>query len=204
MAIVGYRALKQVEGSGSVERGARRPGGYRDARCRKTCRLSTLRANPHIQEVPRIDYPLPICRRTQPISPSDTRYVPYILAALRIVAGLLFLGHGIVKLSVGCGARPTGPLEFVRHCRRHRGCDWRVDHAGPFTRAAAFLASGEMAVAYWMVHAPQSLYPAVSGGDAAILFCFVFLYVAAAGPGAFSLDGLLRKPGSETKRYSQA
>jgi putative oxidoreductase len=75
---------------------------------------------------------------------------------------------------------------------------------GLFTRAAAFLASGEMAVAYWMVHAPQSLYPAVNGGDAAILFCFVFLYVAAAGPGACSLDGLLRKPGSETKRYSQA
>ena len=59
---------------------------------------------------------------------------------------------------------------------------------GLFTRPAAFIASGQMAVAYWMFHAPKSPYPAVNGGDAAILFCFVFLYIFAAGPGAFSLD----------------
>jgi len=59
---------------------------------------------------------------------------------------------------------------------------------GLFTRAAAFIASGEMAVGYWMFHAPQSMYPAVNGGDAAILFCFVFLYLVAAGAGAFSLE----------------
>ncbi len=59
---------------------------------------------------------------------------------------------------------------------------------GLFTGAAAFLAAGEMAVAYWMVHAPNSFYPAVNGGDAAILFCFIFLHLAVSGPGAFSLD----------------
>jgi putative oxidoreductase len=52
----------------------------------------------------------------------------------------------------------------------------------------AFLLSGEMAVAYWMAHAPQSLFPAINGGDAAILYCFIFLYLVAAGPGDFSVD----------------
>jgi putative oxidoreductase len=67
---------------------------------------------------------------------------------------------------------------------------------GLFTRMAAFIAAGEMAVAYWMFHAPASIYPAVNGGDAAILFCFVFLYLVAAGAGTFSLERLL--PNSST------
>ena len=61
---------------------------------------------------------------------------------------------------------------------------------GLFTRCAAFLASGQMAVAYWMAHATQGLYPVMNGGDAAILYCFIFLFFAAAGPGAWSLDGM--------------
>ena len=64
---------------------------------------------------------------------------------------------------------------------------------GLFTRAAAFVAAGEMAVAYWMVHAKMGFYPAVNMGEAAILFCFVFLYLAAAGPGAWSIDGARTK-----------
>jgi putative oxidoreductase len=60
---------------------------------------------------------------------------------------------------------------------------------GLFTRPAAFIASGEMAVAYWMAHAPQNAFPANNGGDAAILFCFVFLYLVFAGAGALSIDG---------------
>jgi putative oxidoreductase len=60
---------------------------------------------------------------------------------------------------------------------------------GFLTRPVAFVLSGQMAVAYWMAHAPQSIYPALNGGDAAILFCFIFLYLAVAGPGAFSVDG---------------
>lgn len=63
--------------------------------------------------------------------------------------------------------------------------------AGLFTRAIAFVAAGEMAVAYWMVHAPTSFYPVANGGDLAILFCFVFLLFVFAGAGAWSLDGLL-------------
>jgi len=64
---------------------------------------------------------------------------------------------------------------------------------GLFTRPVAFVLSGMMAVAYWMFHAPQSFYPVQNGGDAAILFCFIFLYIAAAGPGAFALDSMLGK-----------
>jgi putative oxidoreductase len=63
---------------------------------------------------------------------------------------------------------------------------------GLFTRPVAFVLSGFMAVAYFMAHAPQSFFPVVNGGDAAILYCFVFLYLVFAGPGAFSLDAALR------------
>ena len=59
---------------------------------------------------------------------------------------------------------------------------------GLFTRGVAFVASGTMAVAYWMVHAPQSPFPVLNGGDAAILYCFVFLYLVVAGPGPWSVD----------------
>ena len=139
--------------------------------------------------------------------PSDTRYAPHAFAALRIVAGLLFVAHGLVKMfGFPSGAAP-GPQELLSLF----GIAAIVEVVtgtlivlGLFTRVAAFLASGEMAVAYWMVHAPQSFYPAVNGGDAAILFCFVFLYVAAAGPSAFSLDSLVRKPRSSTQHLSQA
>jgi putative oxidoreductase len=64
---------------------------------------------------------------------------------------------------------------------------------GLFTRAAAFIASGEMAVGYFMAHASRGFWPAVNEGDAAILFCFVFFYLVFAGPGLWSLDALLRK-----------
>ena len=142
-----------------------------------------------------------------PLLPSDTRYAPHALAALRIVAGLLFFAHGLVKLF----GFPTGAAPGQQELLSLFGIGALIEVAtgtlialGLFSRAAAFLASGEMAVAYWTVHAPQSFYPAANGGDAAILFCFVFLYVAAAGSSAFSLDGLLHKPRSGTQRLAQA
>jgi len=64
---------------------------------------------------------------------------------------------------------------------------------GLFTRIAAFVCSGQMAVAYFMAHGSQGFWPALNGGEAAILFCFIFLYLACAGPGAWSLDGAVRK-----------
>jgi putative oxidoreductase len=71
---------------------------------------------------------------------------------------------------------------------------------GLFTGPVAFILSGEMAVAYWMVHAPQSTFPMINGGDAAILYCFVFLLIAAARPGPWSVDASLRRRRTEPVR----
>lgn len=113
------------------------------------------------------------------------------LAALRIVSGLLFLAHGVVKVfGFPAGAEP-GQQELLSLF----GVGGLIELVtglllilGLFTRPAAFIASGQMAVAYWMFHFPSSPYPAVNGGDAAILFCFIFLYIFTAGPGAWSID----------------
>jgi len=116
-------------------------------------------------------------------------YRPQALAVLRIVAALLFLAHGTQKLFGFPGGGNTvnlfslmglaGTLEVVGSIMLIIGLK---------TRIVAFILSGMMAVAYWMAHAPQSFYPVLNGGDAAILFCFVFLYLVFAGPGAWSLD----------------
>lgn len=115
---------------------------------------------------------------------------------LRIVAGLLFLFHGTVKLfGFPAGAQPGkvelaslmgvgGVIELVAGT---------LIMIGLFSRPAAFIASGQMAVAYWMFHAPQNLYPVANQGDGAILYCFIFLFIAAAGPGAWSIDGARRR-----------
>ncbi|TFW10965.1 DoxX family protein [Brevundimonas intermedia] len=113
------------------------------------------------------------------------------LAALRIVAGLLFLAHGVVKVF----GFPTGAEPGQQELLSLFGIGGLIELVtglllilGLFTRPAALIASGQMAVAYWMFHFPSSPHPAVNGGDAAILFCFVFLYIFTAGPGAWSID----------------
>ena len=134
-----------------------------------------------------------------------SRWQPQLHAILRIVTGLLFLEHGTQKFL----SFPPG---------EHAGIGWALAHPGAyagiielvtgilvaiglFTRPAAFLASGTMAVAYWMAHAPQDFFPVNNGGDAAILYCFVFLYFAAAGAGIWSADAArLRGRMSEVER----
>src|SRR5215475_9265949 len=141
------------------------------------------------------------------LPPSDARYAPHALAALRIVAGLLFFAHGLVRLlgsPPGAAPGPQEPLSLLGVAAAIELVTGTFMMIGLFTRAAALLASGEMAVAYWLAHAPHSVYPAVNGGDAAILFCFVFLYVAAAGAGALSLDGVLQRRRSSPKRLARA
>ena len=129
---------------------------------------------------------------------------PRLLSVLRIVAGLLFLEHGTQKIlgfpaGEHAGVALTslsgiaGLLELVLGV---------LLVIGLFTRIAAFIASGEMAAAYWIAHAPQSAFPVNNGGDAAILYCFIFLYIAAAGAGPWSTDArgadknAGRKPGN--------
>jgi putative oxidoreductase len=119
-----------------------------------------------------------------------------MLAVLRVVAGLLFLAHGMVKLfgfppGASPGAQPVfsllgagGVIELVGGA---------LIVLGLLTRPAALVLCGEMAVAYFMFHAPKSPFPIANGGDASILYCFIFLYLVAAGPGAWSLDGLWRQ-----------
>jgi putative oxidoreductase len=114
-----------------------------------------------------------------------SRWQPQLLALLRIVTGLLFLEHGLSKFFGFPVPFPVHPLPTILMAAGVVECV-----AGLFTRIAAFIASGEMAVAYFMMHFPNGFWPLANKGEGAILFCFIFLYIAAAGPGAWSLDGL--------------
>ena len=123
---------------------------------------------------------------------------PYALAALRIMSGMLFLAHGTQKLlSFPAGERAGAAWAFSSPGHYARAIELVVGlliAVGLFTRPAAFLASGTMALAYFMAHAPQNFFPVNNGGDAAILYCFVFLYLFFAGPGTFSFDAAWRRP----------
>jgi putative oxidoreductase len=117
---------------------------------------------------------------------------PILLSLLRIVSGLIFLAHGTQKFLGFPPGEMAGTGSAFAHPGHYAGiieivCGLLIA-IGLFTRPAAFLASGTMAVAYWYAHFPQNFFPVNNGGDAAILYCFVFLYLSAAGPGPWSLD----------------
>ena len=120
-------------------------------------------------------------------------WAPRVLSILRIVAALIFMEHGTQKLLGFPPSDSPGPALFS--LGGLAGVLELVGGAllvlGLFTRPVAFILSGEMAFAYWMAHAPDSFFPVLNGGDAAILYCFVFLYLAAAGGGAWSLDNAI-------------
>ena len=124
------------------------------------------------------------------------RWTPYALSLLRIFVGLTFVQHGTHKYF----NFPSGPS--------FKGIDLATMHGwagtielfvgalillGLFTRSAAFIAAGEMAVGYFVVHAPASFFPAKNGGENAYLFCFVFLFFVFAGPGPISVDHWLKR-----------
>jgi putative oxidoreductase len=124
--------------------------------------------------------------------PDLNRYAPYALGLLRIVAALLFIEHGTMKLlgfpaATNGGGSLTALLATAGLIEAVGGLLLLV---GLFTRAAAFVMSGEMAVAYFMAHLPRDFFPVHNGGESAILFCFVFLYLVFSGPGAWSVDGM--------------
>jgi putative oxidoreductase len=125
----------------------------------------------------------------------EAAWSPRLLGLLRIVTAILFMEHGAQKL-LGFPPSDHGSPELLSLL----GAAGILELAGGFfiliglfTRPVALVLAGEMAVAYWMVHAPKAFYPALNGGDAAILFCFIFLYLVAAGPGAFSVDAARQK-----------
>jgi putative oxidoreductase len=120
------------------------------------------------------------------------RYADVAYALLRFVAGAMFTLHGAQKVFGFLGPRMTeglplvaGIIELVAGLMIALGLQagW-----------AAFVASGEMAVAYFMVHAGGGFWPTVNKGELAVLYCFVFLYIATRGSGAYSLDQALRRP----------
>ena len=121
---------------------------------------------------------------------------PHILGVLRIVTGFLFLQHGSAKLF---GAPHIAMFDGLQ-IMSLTGLAGILEIGGGtlvmlglFTRPAAFILSGMMAVAYFMAHAPGGFLPILNQGELAVLYCFVFLYFSAAGGGAFSIDGALRK-----------
>ena len=122
-----------------------------------------------------------------------------MLAIVRIVTALIFMEHGTQKL-LGWPVPPPSGLPAAFTLSWTGGVLEAVGGllmlGGLFTRPVAFVLSGEMAAAYWMFHAPRNLYPLLNGGDASILYCFVFLLFVFTGPGALSVDSLRRGYGS--------
>ncbi|TWB50651.1 DoxX family protein [Nitrospirillum viridazoti] len=135
-------------------------------------------------------------------SPKE-HYSRFALGALRIVSGLLFLQHGMQKLFLWpISEHHPGPVSLLSVAGVAGILEFFGGMAvtlGLRTRAVAFVLSGEMAVAYWGIHFPAGLHmkdgflPVVNQGDLAILFCFVFLYIFFAGPGAWSIEKVIRK-----------
>jgi putative oxidoreductase len=138
------------------------------------------------------------------ITPS--RWTPYALSGLRFFVALTFVAHGTHKYF----NFPSGPS--------YQGIDLTTLHGwagtielfvgtlillGLFTWLAALIASGEMAVGYWLVHAPASFFPMVNSGESAYLFCFTFLFFLFAGPGPISLDAWLNANSAERPRSAQ-
>jgi putative oxidoreductase len=123
---------------------------------------------------------------------------PYLLSLLRIIAAFTFMQAGSMKLFAYPMGMPAevGPLVLLSQV----GIGGILEFFGGallliglWTRPAAFILSGEMAVAYFQFHAPNGFWPIVNGGIDAILYCFIFLYLSASGPGTWSLDAVLAK-----------
>lgn len=130
-----------------------------------------------------------------------SQYAPNMLSVLRIMTGLLFLAHGTQKFL----SFPPGEMAGIGWAFAHPGSYSGIIEIvagllialGLFTRPAAFVASGTMAAAYFIAHAPKDFFPVNNMGDAAILYCFVFLYFVFAGPGPLSLDARLRRSSAD-------
>jgi putative oxidoreductase len=125
-------------------------------------------------------------------------WAPQLLSVLRIITAFLFMQVGTAKLFAfpaavmpGGGTAPMGSLAWVAGVLETFG--GALVLVGLWTRPVAFILSGEMAFAYFIGHAPQHLWPVINQGSGPILFCFVYLYMSAAGPGPWSVDAALRR-----------
>ena len=128
--------------------------------------------------------------------PNLIAWSPRVLSILRIVTALLFMEHGLMKLFHFPAAQPGAPDPLPLMLLAAAWIELvggGLVALGLFTRAAALICSGEMAVAYFMAHAPNGPFPALNMGEAAVLYCFVFFYLVFAGAGVWSLDAVARK-----------
>ena len=128
--------------------------------------------------------------------PLPRSWTPYLRSILRIVAGFLFIVHGTQKLYGFPAGMPGGPVDLMSRA----GIAGAIEVVGGgllmlglLTRMAAFIMAGEMAFAYFMVHAPNGFWPLLNAGELSVLYCFLFLYFAAAGAGPLSLDAAIAR-----------
>ena len=124
------------------------------------------------------------------------QYQPQLRGLLRIMTALLFMEHGLAKLIHFPVAQPgvPDPLPTILVAAAWiETVGGALVAVGLYTRLVAFICAGEIAIGYFMFHFPKSFWPIVNLGEAAILFCFVFLYLAASGAGAWSIDGMRGK-----------
>ncbi|HEU4629189.1 MAG TPA: DoxX family protein [Gemmatimonadaceae bacterium] len=125
-----------------------------------------------------------------------SRFQPQLLSVLRIVTGLLFMQHGLQKI-FGLFGGMGGPGQTVELASRYGVAGTLETFGGAlivlglFTRPVAFILSGEMAFAYFLAHFPRGFFPIENRGEVVVLFCFVYLFLAAAGAGPWSVDALL-------------
>ena len=128
------------------------------------------------------------------MKPFLSKYSQYLYAILRIIAGLMFAMHGSQKLMGWPGAKAAVPVASLMGIAGLVECIGGLMIAfGILTSYAAFIASGEMAAAYFKAHAPQGALPLLNRGELAVLYCFLFLYIASQGAGGWSLDAMMRR-----------
>lgn len=125
--------------------------------------------------------------------PIPAQWAPYVLSVLRVVAAFSFMTHGAQKLFGVPALQAREPVEWLSRA----GLAGELEFFGGFflliglfTRPVAFLLAGEMATAYFLSHAGRSFWPVLNGGEPAVLFCFIWLYMAATGAGPWSVDTL--------------
>ena len=118
---------------------------------------------------------------------------PYLLSILRIVAALLFATHGVQKFFGWLGGQRVPLASQAGAAGVLETFGGALLILGLFTRPTAFVLAGQMAFAYFIAHAPQGFWPVMNRGELAVLYCFLWLYIAAAGPGPISLDRVVRR-----------
>jgi putative oxidoreductase len=137
-----------------------------------------------------------------PLQDRLTDLSPYVLSIVRIMVALLFFSHGLSKMFGFPSPKMPDPLTLAWFAGAIEFIGGGLLAVGYLSRFAAFIMSGEMAVGYFMSHAPRGFFPQLNGGDAAILFCFIFLYFVFAGPGPWSIDAMVGKGGRRGRQGS--